>query len=43
MDPEALGREYDKIARHWQEPFLQTNGLAQFEKPSVSQRIAVRP
>ncbi len=32
MDPEALGREYDKIANHWQEPFLQTNGLAQFEK-----------
>ncbi|MGA7125194.1 MAG: class I SAM-dependent methyltransferase, partial [Chthoniobacterales bacterium] len=32
MDPEALGREYDKIAAHWQEPFLQTNGLTQFEK-----------
>ena len=32
MDPEALGREYDKKASHWQEPFLQTNGLAQFEK-----------
>jgi SAM-dependent methyltransferase len=32
MDPEALGHEYDKIATHWQEPFLQTNGLAQFEK-----------
>jgi hypothetical protein len=32
MDPEALGREYDKIANHWQEPFLQTNGLVQFEK-----------
>ena len=32
MDPEALGREYDKSANHWQEPFLQTNGLVQFEK-----------
>ena len=32
MDPEALGHEYDKIAAHWLEPFLQTNGLAQFEK-----------
>ncbi len=32
MDPEALGREYDKKASHWQEPFLQANGLAQFEK-----------
>ena len=32
MDPETLGREYDKIADHWQEPFLQTNGLTQFEK-----------
>jgi SAM-dependent methyltransferase len=32
MDPEVLGREYDKKASHWQEPFLQTNGLAQFEK-----------
>ena len=32
MDPEALGREYDKIAGRWQEPSLQTNGLAQFER-----------
>jgi hypothetical protein len=32
MDPEALGREYDKKASHWQEPFLQTNGLTQFER-----------
>jgi SAM-dependent methyltransferase len=32
MDPEAIGRGYDNIAAHWQEPFLQTNGLAQFEK-----------
>jgi SAM-dependent methyltransferase len=32
MDPEALGHEYDKIASHWQEPLLRTNGLAQFEK-----------
>ena len=32
MDPEALGREYDKIASRWQEPSLQANGLAQFER-----------
>jgi SAM-dependent methyltransferase len=32
MDPESIGRGYDNIASHWQEPFLQTNGLAQFEK-----------
>jgi SAM-dependent methyltransferase len=32
MDPEAIGREYDKIAAHWQEPFLQKNGLSQFER-----------
>jgi SAM-dependent methyltransferase len=32
MDPETLGREYDQKAAHWLEPFLQTNGLAQFEK-----------
>ena len=32
MDPEALGREYYKIAAHWQEPFLQKNGLTQFER-----------
>jgi SAM-dependent methyltransferase len=32
MDPESIGRGYDNIASHWQEPFLQTNSLAQFEK-----------
>ena len=32
MDPEALGREYDKMANRWQEAFLQTNGFAQFER-----------
>jgi SAM-dependent methyltransferase len=32
MDPETLGREYDQKAAHWLEPFLQTHGLAQFEK-----------
>jgi SAM-dependent methyltransferase len=32
MDPDTLGREYDKKAAQWQEPFLQTNGLTQFEK-----------
>jgi SAM-dependent methyltransferase len=32
MDPEAIGRQYDQIADHWQEPHLQSNGVAQFEK-----------
>jgi hypothetical protein len=32
MDSEAIGRQYDQIADHWQEPHLQSNGLAQFEK-----------
>ena len=32
MDAEAIGRQYDQIADHWQEPHLQSNGLAQFEK-----------
>ena len=32
MDSKAIGRQYDQIADHWQEPHLQSNGLAQFEK-----------
>jgi SAM-dependent methyltransferase len=32
MDAEAIGRQYDQIADHWQEPHLQSNGIAQFEK-----------
>jgi SAM-dependent methyltransferase len=32
MDSEAIGRQYDKIAGHWQEPQLQANGLEQFGK-----------
>ena len=32
MNPEALGRQYDRIADHWQQPHLQSNGLAQFER-----------
>ena len=32
MEPEATGRQYDKIANQWQEPQLQSNGLVHFEK-----------
>jgi SAM-dependent methyltransferase len=32
MDPEATGRQYDQIANHWQEPHIQSNGIAQFER-----------
>ncbi len=32
MDPEATGREYDKIAEHWLEPHLASNGIAPFER-----------
>jgi hypothetical protein len=32
MDPEATGRQYDKIADHWQEPHIESNGIAQFER-----------
>jgi 2-polyprenyl-3-methyl-5-hydroxy-6-metoxy-1,4-benzoquinol methylase len=32
MDPEATGRQYDQIAHVWQEPHIQSNGIAQFER-----------
>lgn len=32
MDPETTGRQYDQIAHIWQEPHIQSNGIAQFER-----------
>jgi len=32
MTPTALARSYDEIAHVWQEPHIQTNGIAQFER-----------
>jgi len=32
MRPEEIGRRYDQIAQQWQEPWLQSNGIAQFQR-----------
>ena len=32
MNPEATGRQYDQIAHVWQEPHIQSTGIAQFER-----------
>jgi SAM-dependent methyltransferase len=32
MDPEATGRQYDQIPHVWQEPHIQSTGIAQFER-----------
>jgi hypothetical protein len=40
MDPEATGRQYDKIADHWQEPHIESNGIAQFERATQLSKIA---
>ena len=32
MQPNEIGRSYDTIANVWQEPHIQSNGIAQFER-----------
>ncbi len=32
MQPEDVGRSYDEIAHRWQDPVLQSNGIAQHER-----------